>query len=95
MGQVVAEEEVGDEDAVLAARVRRGEDIGALEGLGREAEDVVDDEEGARGGGGAGGVAFHVVGEGEVVAFWLVVFGDGGGYVAAGFAVALGGFHGC
>lgn len=61
-GQVVAEEEIGHEDAVRAARVGGGEDVGALDRLRAEAEDVVDDEEGGGGGGGAGGVAFHVVG---------------------------------
>ena len=62
VGQVVAEEEVGHEDAVGPARVGGGEDVGALDRLRAEAEDVVDDEEGGAGGGGAGGVAFHVVG---------------------------------
>lgn len=33
-----------------------GKDVGALEGLGGEAEDVVDDEDGVFGAGGAGGV---------------------------------------
>lgn len=38
-----AEEEVGDEDAVLVGAVGVGEDVGTLDGLGGEAEDVVDD----------------------------------------------------
>jgi len=33
-----------------------GKDVGALEALGGEAEDVVDDEDGVFGAGGAGGV---------------------------------------
>jgi hypothetical protein len=40
-GARLALEEVGDEDAMLIG----GEDIGALEGLGEVAEDVVDDED--------------------------------------------------
>lgn len=51
-----AVEEIGHEDLVLVVLVGVGEDIGALEGLGFEAEDVVDDEDGGGGGGGTGGV---------------------------------------
>lgn len=100
----LAEEEVGHEDAVPGVVVLGlggvGEDVGALDRLRGEAEDVVDDEEGVGRVGGSRGVAFHAVaarGEREldVFAFWLVVFGDGGGNVAAGFAVVLGAFHGC
>ena len=87
------EEEVGHEDLVAVLGVRVGEDVGALECLRGEAEDVVDDEDGGGGGGGAGGVALGAV-EGDVFAFFFVVFGDGGRDVAAGFAVALLGFHG-
>lgn len=101
-GERRAEEEVGHEDAVGVLLGGGGvrEDVGALDRLRGEAEDVVDDED--RGGSvrGSGGVAFHGVaagggGEVDVFAFWLVVFGDGGGNVAAGFAVVLGAFHGC
>jgi len=53
--QGLAEEEVGHEDAVLVVLiVGVGEDVGALQGLRREAEDVVDDENGAFGVGGPG-----------------------------------------
>ena len=40
---VVALEEIGDEDLVLVRLVRVSQDVGALQGLWREAEDVVDD----------------------------------------------------
>lgn len=53
---VVALEEVGDKDLVLVRLVRVREDVGALQGLLREAEDVVDDQDGFFGGGGASGV---------------------------------------
>lgn len=33
-------EEVGDVDAVFVVLVRSGEDVGALDGLGEEAEDI-------------------------------------------------------
>ena len=56
MGQGLAVEKVGDEDLVLVRGVRIGENVSALDGLRREAEDVVDDEDGRCGGGGAGGV---------------------------------------
>ena len=49
-------EKVGYEDAVRVLLVAVGEDVGALDGLREEAEDVVDYEDCARGGGGAGGV---------------------------------------
>lgn len=51
-------EEVWHEDLVLVVLVGVGEDVGALEGLGTEAEDVIDDEDGRGGGGGPGGVWF-------------------------------------
>ena len=41
------------------------EDVGALEGLGGEAEDVVDDEDGGVGVGGAGNVCVVVALAGE------------------------------
>lgn len=93
MGEGLAEEEVGHEDLVLVAGVGVGEDVGALERLGREAEDVVDDQDGGGGVGGARGVALHAV-EVDVFAFFFVAFGYGGRDVAAGFAVAFLGFHG-
>ena len=40
---VLALEEVGDEDLISVRLVRVREDIGALQGLWREAEDVVND----------------------------------------------------
>jgi len=52
----LALEEVWHEDAVWVLLVAVGEDVGALDGLREEAEDVVDYEDCARGGGGAGGV---------------------------------------
>ena len=96
MGQRFAEEEVGHEDAVGVFGFGVGEDVGALDGLRGEAEDVVDDEDGGGGVRGARGVASHAaaVVEVDVFAFFLVAFGDGRGHVAAGFAVALGCFHG-
>lgn len=87
-----AEEEVGHEDLVLVAGVGVGEDVGALDGLGGEAEDVVDDEDGGGGVGGAGGVALHAV-EVDVFALLLVALGDGGRDIAAGLAVSLLCFH--
>ena len=71
------------------ARVGEREYVGALERLRGETEDVVDDEEGGGCGGGTAGVALHAVVEGDVVAFWGVVFDDGGGDGAAGFAVVF------
>ena len=101
----LAEEEVGHEDAVpvvvvLGAGGGVREDVGALDPLRGEAEDVVDDEDCGGRVGGSRGIAFHAVaagggGEVDVFAFWLIVFGDGGGHVTAGFAVVLGAFHGC
>lgn len=52
----LAFEEVRHEDLVGVLRVGEGEDVGALQSLREEAEDVVDDQEGAFGVGGAGGV---------------------------------------
>lgn len=46
-----AVEEVWDEDAVGGRRFLRGENVGALEGLGEVAKDVVDEEDGFLGGG--------------------------------------------
>lgn len=75
----LAVEEVRDEDAVLVgAVVGVGEDVGALDALRGEAEDVEDDEDGGGGGGGAGGVCF---GEVYWVSGWRVG-GDGKGVVA-------------
>lgn len=51
----LALEPVGDQHAVLLL-AGLGEDIGALDGLGEEAEDVHDDEDALLGVGGAGGV---------------------------------------
>ena len=50
----LAEEEIRHEDLVLVGGVGVGEDVGALDGLVAEAEDIVDDEDGGRGVGGAG-----------------------------------------
>ena len=61
-----AVEEIGHEDLVLVVLVGVGEDIGALEGLGTEAEDVIDDEDGGGGGGGTGGVWVSCQKEGGV-----------------------------
>lgn len=47
-------EEIGHEYLVFVAVVGGGEDVGALDGLGEVAEDVVDVEEGFGGIGGAG-----------------------------------------
>lgn len=44
--QGFAVEEVGHEDLMLLVLIGIGEDVGALKGLGLEAEDVVDDEDG-------------------------------------------------
>lgn len=51
-GAGLAFEPVGDDDFVFF-RGRSGEDVGALEGLLKIAEDVVDDEDALFGGGGA------------------------------------------
>lgn len=53
----LAVEEVRHEEAVLVgAVVGVGEDVGALDALRREAEDVEDDEDGGGGGRGTGNV---------------------------------------
>ena len=93
MREGFAEEEVRYEDSVLVAGVGVGEDVGALDGLGGETEDVVNDEDGGCGGGGAGGVALHAI-EVDVFALFLIAFGDCGSDVAAGLAVSLLCFHG-
>ncbi len=54
--QGFAVEGVGDVDAVLVGGIGVGEDVGALEGLRREAKDVVDEENGGGGTGRAGDV---------------------------------------
>ena len=56
MGEGLAEEEIRHEHLVLVGGVGVGEDVGALEGLVAETEDVVDDEDGGGGVGGTGGV---------------------------------------
>ena len=93
MREGLAEEEVGHEDLMLVARVGVGENVGALDGLGREAEDVVDDEDGRRRIRGTGGVASHAV-EVDVFTFFLVAFGDCGRDIAACLAVSLLCLHG-
>lgn len=54
MAQGLAEEEIRHEDLVLVGGVGVGEDVGALDGLVAVAEDVIDDEDGGGGVGGAG-----------------------------------------
>ena len=61
MRQGLAEEEVGHEDLVLVAGVGVCKNVSTLDGLRREAEDIVDDEDGGGGIGGTGGVALHAV----------------------------------
>ena len=68
------------------------ENVGALDCLGREAEDVVDDEDSGGGVGGAGGVALHAI-EVDVFALFFVAFGDCWRDIAACFAVSLLCFH--
>ena len=94
MREGFAEEEVGHEDLVLVAGVGVCEDVSALERLGGEAEDVVDDEDGGCGVGGTGGVALHAI-EVDIFALILVTLGDSGRDIAAGLAVSLLCFHGC
>ena len=65
-----------------------GEDVGALDGLRREAEDVIDDEDGGGGVGWTGGVALGAA-EVNIFAFLFIAFGEGWRDIAAGFAVAL------
>ena len=64
MGKGFSEEEIGHEDLVFVARfgVSVGEDVGALDCLVGEAEDVIDDEDGGGGVGGAGSVWGVLVG---------------------------------
>lgn len=69
-GESLAVEEVGHVDAVLVGFVRVGEDVGALEGLGGEAEDVEDDEDGGVGIRGAGDVCVGVGLAGECIGGW-------------------------
>ncbi len=94
MREGLAEEEVGHEDLVLVAGVGVCEDVRALERLGREAEDVVDDEDGGRGVGGTGGVALHAI-EVDVFALLFVALRDGGRDITAGLAVSLLCLHSC
>ena len=68
------------------------ENVGALDCLGREAEDVVDDENGGGGIRGTGGVALHAI-EVDVFALFFVTFGNGWRDVTACFAVSLLCFH--
>ena len=56
MAQGLAKEEIRHEDLVLVGGVGVGEDIGALESLVAESEDIIDDEDGGGGVRGAGGV---------------------------------------
>ena len=64
MRERLAVEEVRYEDLVFVTRfgVRVGEDVGALECLVAEAENVVDDEDGGGGLGGASGICGWSVG---------------------------------
>jgi len=52
----LALEEIGHEDLVLAVLVGGSEDVGALDGLGEKAEDVVDDQDASFGSGGTSGI---------------------------------------
>lgn len=56
MAQGLAEEEIRHKHLILVGGVGVGEDVGALEGLVAEAEDVVDDEDGGGGVGGTGAI---------------------------------------
>lgn len=88
-----AVEGVGHEDGVLVVVVGRGQDVAALHGLVKEAEDVHDDKDGLGGLlGGPGHVRLAAV-EGLEVALLLVAGRDDGRDVAAGLGVAAGGFH--
>lgn len=89
----VALEPVGHVDAVLVLVVAVGEEIGALDSLVEVAKDVVDDNDGVLGVLRARDVRL-VVANGLVVALGLVSLADNGREVAAGGAVARGGFHG-
>lgn len=91
--QRLAEEEVGHEDLVLVAGVGVCKNVSTLDGLRREAEDIVDDEDGGGSIGGTGGVALHAV-EVDIIALLIVALGNGWRDVAAGLAVSLLCFHG-
>lgn len=93
-GQGRAVEGIRDEYGVLVVVVGGGQDVGALQGLVEEAEDVHDHED-ALGGrvGGPGDVRLAVV-DGGVVALLLIARRDDRGNVAAGGGMATGGFHG-
>lgn len=86
-------EGVRHEDGVLVVVVCRRQDVAALHGLVKEAEDVHDNED-ALGCllGGARHVCLAAI-EGLVVALLLVAGRDDGRDVAAGLGVAAGGFH--
>lgn len=88
-----AVEGVGHKDGILVVIIGRGQDVAALDGLVKEAEDVHDDEN-SLGGllGGAGHVRLAAI-EGLEVALLLVAGRDDGRDVAAGLGVAAGGFH--
>lgn len=87
-------EGIGHEDGVLVVVVGRGQDVAALEGLVKEAEDVHDDEDGLGGlVGRAGNVRLPAI-KGVKVSLLLVARRDDGRDVAAGLGVAAGGFHG-
>lgn len=93
-GQWRAVEGVGHEDGVLVVVVGRGQDVAALHGLVKEAEDVHDDEDGLGGLlGGPGHVCLAAI-EGLEIALLLVAGRHDGRDVAAGLGVAAGGFHG-
>lgn len=93
LGEGLAEEEVGHEDLVLVFGIGMCEDVSALDYLGREAKDVVDDQDGGGGVGRAGGVALHAI-KVDVFTFLFVAFRDGRRDIAARLAVSLLCFHG-
>jgi hypothetical protein len=70
----LALEEIGHEDAVFL-RGGGGEDVGALKGLGEEAKNVVDDEDGLSRRFGARDVCLQAI-DGLVFALGLVALGD-------------------
>lgn len=81
----------GHEHLVLVLLVRVCEDIGALQRLREETENVVNNQESGFGVLGAGGICLHAI-DGDPLALLLVTLSDDGRDGAASFRLCR---HGC
>jgi hypothetical protein len=81
----------GHEHLVLVVLVRVCEDIGTLQRLWEETEDVVDNQESRFGVLGTGGIRLHAI-DGDPLALLFVALGDDGRDGAASFGLCR---HGC